>query len=520
MDERHFFRYTALSGKETKKATVEARDEREVRAILREQGLVPIEIKRGKGGADKPKLKPAELPSIKEFFASPPEGKPDSGQVFHYKAILTETGAATEGEIVAADEREVRQILRGRGMLPSDVRQKKTFHSLFPSKGPKPPKEVKEKPKKEHEPKKAPSSNQLSERFAQLMISEVPATEILFYVSQLATMNESGLAFSQSMEIMTNLITHKQLKKIHIAVREDIMQGVSLTEAYRKYEKELPRLFIELISVGEVSGNLDNALHRLKSYLESQVELNKKIKGAMTYPMVMIGLISLIVMGLMIFVVPTFVQLFSSFKVELPPNTKMLLAMSWFITHQGYLIPVIGIGGFVGFKAFMASAVGRQLKDFLEFRLPVVGNLAYKITISRILHNLGLFLTCGITIVSALDMILESQTNKSVIEKLNIIRSGITSGERLSSLFIKTELFPPLVNYLLIAGEEAGAVDELIERGAVYVDKEVEGAIKMLTSAIEPMLTVVVAGVILFVVGSLYLPLVGLMKGGSGGPGH
>lgn len=507
MDERHFFRYTALSGHETKKETVEARNEREVRAILREQGLVPIEIKRSKS-ADKPKLKSTELPSFKELFAAPPEEKPDSGQVFYYKAVTTETGEIKEGNVVAENEREVRQILRGRGMLPSVVHQKKTLHSFFPGKGSKAPKEIKEKPKKE------PASNQWSERFSQLMISEVPATEILFYVSQLGTMNESGLAFSQSMEILTNLITHKQLKRIHIAVREEIMQGVSLTEAYRKYEKELPRLFIELISVGEVSGNLDHALHRLKSYLESQVELNKKIKGAMTYPLVMIGLISLIVMGLMIFVVPTFVQLFSSFKVELPPNTKALLAMSWFITHQGYLIPIIGFGGFVGFKAFMGSAVGREVKDFLEFRLPIVGNLAYKITISRILHNLGLFLNCGITIVSALDMILESATNKTIITKLNLIRTGITSGERLSSLFIKTELFPPLVNYLLIAGEEAGAVDELIERGAIYVDKEVEGAIKMLTSAIEPMLTVVVAGVILFVVGSLYLPLVGLMKGG------
>lgn len=491
---------------------MEARDEREVRAILREQGLVPIEIKRS-WNADKLKPKSADLSSFKELFASPPENMPDSGQVFYYKAVVTETGEASEGDIVAENEREVRHILRGRGMLPSIVRQKKTLHSFFNAKGAKAPESIEKKPKKIKEKKKSASLHWI-DRLSQLMIQEVPATEILFYVSQLATMNESGLAFSQSMEILTNLISHKQLKRIHIAVREEIMQGVSLTEAYRKYEKELPRLFIELISVGEVSGNLDHALQRLKSYLESQIELNKKIKGAMTYPMVMIGLITLIVMGLMIFVVPTFVQLFSSFKVELPPNTKALLALSWFITHQGYLIPIIGIGGFFGFRAFMGSSVGRQVKDFLEFRLPIVGNLAYKITISRILHNLGLFLNCGITILNALDIILDSATNKTVITKLNIIRSGITSGERLSSLFIKTELFPPLVNYLLIAGEEAGAVDELIERGAVYVDKEVEGAIKMLTSAIEPMLTVVVAGVILFVVGSLYLPLVGLMKGG------
>ena len=514
MERLQYYRYVAVAGSETKRAALEAKDEREVRAMLREQGMVPLVIKRS-WKADRLQFKRVSdgRSSLKELFAAPPEASAEAGKLFHYKAIVLETGKPQEGDLNAESEREVRQLLRDRGMIPSLVRPKKTLRSMLSGNQSKALEEAAPKLKK----KKKSEPSPFFERLEQMTVREVPTSEILFYVSQLATMNESGLAFSQSMEILTNLITHKRLKAIHVSVREQIMQGVSLSEAYHQYQRELPNIFTELIAVGEISGNLDHALSRLKTYLESQVELNKKIKGAMTYPMVMIGLITLIVTGLMIFVVPTFVKLFDSFHVVLPPTTRALLALSWFITHRGYLIPVFAIGGFISYKAFMSSSAGREVRGFLEFRLPIVGKLAYKIMISRILHNLGLFLNCGITIVAALDMISEAVTNKMVLAKLNVIRAGITQGERLSTLFIKTELFPPLVNYLLVAGEEAGQIDELIERGAIYVDKEVEGAIKALTSAIEPMLTVVIAGVILFVIGSLYLPMMSLMKGGHGG---
>ncbi|HEY9898336.1 MAG TPA: type II secretion system F family protein [Pantanalinema sp.] len=504
MAEQKYFEYVAQSGETVRRATITATDERMVRAILREQGMTPIEIKRVK----------ARVEEEEASFGAPGGlyGR-EKKRSYYYIAIPTDGGENVHGEIIASNDREARQQLRERGLIPSKVEIKRLWHDLMMAGKVSTVAEIRAHARESSRPAT------FGRRVALLLNRRIGLKDMLFYASQLATMNEAGLSFAQSMDILSGLITNQRLRIIHEVVRQQVMEGVSLADAYRNFENELPRIFIELITVGEASGNLEHTLNRMVTYMEKQLEIQGKIRSAMTYPLIMIGLITAIVLGLTIFVVPTFVQLFDSFKVEVPVTTRMLLGFSWFVTHHWYLLPVPPVGIFLLWKGVLATKFGRQFYDLWEYRFPIFGKLVYKITISRILHNLALFLNCGITILSAIELTQQSIGNAYTSIKLEGIRVGVSQGMRLSSLFEGTELFPPMVNYLLIAGEESGSIDELLERGAKYVDQEVDASIKTLTSAIEPMLTVVVAGVVLFVVGSLYLPLVGLMKGGAGGAG-
>ncbi|MBI6546100.1 MAG: type II secretion system F family protein, partial [Cyanobacteria bacterium NC_groundwater_1444_Ag_S-0.65um_54_12] len=172
---------------------------------------------------------------------------------------------------------------------------------------------------------------------------------------------------------------------------------------------------------------------------------------------------------------------------------------------------------FAGGTAFIVSwfaktTLGKAIWDRIEFRLPLLGKLNYKVTISRILYNLALFLKCGVPITTTLEAVREATRNFLVAAKIEEIRLGIVQGSRLASLFEVSGLFPSFVNHLLVAGEEAGAMDELLMKGAKYVDQEIEAQIKALTSAIEPLMTVLISGIVIFILGSLYWPLISLMS--------
>ena len=509
MAEQTYYEYTALSGGTLQRSKLYADSERMVRAILREQGLVPIEIKKTTlQGADGQALDPMAL--VKER---------ETTRRYYDVAIPAAGGENQRGEILATGEREARPQLRDRGLIPSIVAPKQLWHDLLLA-GRVSTMQDAQAAARAAGRAQAFQGNRVQwaiHNLRRLFNGKIGLKEILFYSSQLSTMNEAGLSFNQSLDILSSLITNQRLRVIHEVVRLQILEGSSLADAYGLFDRELPKIFIELISVGEASGNLEQTLQRLVQHLEKQLDLQKKIQSAMSYPLIMILLICLIITGLMVFVVPTFIQLFSSFNVALPPTTKALLGMSWFMTHRWYLVPLIPLGLFLGVKGFLATRFGRQFFDLWEYRIPLFGPLIYKITISRVLHNLALFLNCGITIITALELTQQSVSNAYTSLKLEGIRVGVSQGMRLSALFEGSELFPPIINYLLIAGEESGSIDELLERGAKYIDQEVETLLKALTSAIEPLLTVVVAGAVMFVVGSLYLPLVGLLKGGTGG---
>lgn len=507
------FEYTAHAGNTIRRDTMEAESEKEVRAWLREQGLFPLEIKIA------PKKRVDYVAKLKEAFKPVDEGrrkkqvddvKVQKKKTFIYTAVPFSGGDELRGEITAVDERTARQMLRERSLFPTKMRPKPFYHDFLPTSS-----KIAESVEAQRKEKTAQASpiDQLVDRFAPKMISmrKIPIKEMVFYTQQMSTMMEAGLSVSQTLDILNGNIKNRRLLKINTDVLNKIYEGISLSEAFAEHKDYLPDVFVELISIGEQSGNMEETTARLADYLEKTAETQRKVKSAMSYPTVLVGLIFLIVMGLMLFVVPTFIKLFEEFKLDLPPTTKFLLGMSAYLQKFWWTVPLYVMGLMFLVSWFMRTSLGKAIWDRLEFRVPLLGKLNYKVTISRMLYNLALFIKCGVPITTTLESVREATRNFLIAAKVEEIRLGIVQGARMATLFEASALFPPFVNHLLVAGEESGAMDELLLKGAKYVDQEIEAAIKSLTSAIEPIMTVVIAGIVLFILGSLYMPLIGLM---------
>ena len=506
------FEYTAHAGNTIRKDTMEAESEKEVRSWLREQGMFPLEIKIApKKGIDlserfRQAFKPAEDTGRKKLQ----DVKIVKKRLFVYKAVPFSGGDEMRGEILATDDRTARQLLRERSLFPTKLGPKPFYQDFLPTSS-----KIAESVEAQKRDKAAQSTavEALVERFTPKVISmqKIPIKEMVFYVSQMSTMMDAGLSVTQTLDILGGSITNRRLLKINTDVQSKIYEGISLSDAFGEHKAFLPDVFCELMTIGEQSGNMEETTKRLSEYLEKTAEIQRKVKSAMSYPTALLVLIGLIVVGLMLFVVPTFIKLFDEFKLDLPPTTRALLAMSAYMQKFWWTIPLY-VFGFNFLKDwFMRTSMGKSFWDRVEYKIPMLGNLAYKVTVSRILYNMALFLKCGVPITSTLESLRESTRNFLLSSKIEEIRLGIVQGARMATLFEASALFPNFVNHLLVAGEESGAMDELMMKGAKFIDQEIEDAIKNLTSAIEPIMTVVIAGIVLFILGSLYMPLIGLM---------
>ncbi|MEB3236319.1 MAG: type II secretion system F family protein [Candidatus Sericytochromatia bacterium] len=515
------YEYTAHAGNAIRKDTIEAENEKEVRAKLREMGLFPLEVrvapkkkvdlkkllttKKGEGGED----------GEGEGAAKKQDTKPEKIRIqkkktFVYTATPFMGGAATTGEIVAVDERQARQLLRDRSMFPTKLAVKQFWHDYMPgSAQAKSADEI----RKQRMAAQSPFEKLMERLLPGFMSSKkVPTKDIVFYTSQMATMMDAGLSIAQTLEILGGSVTDRRLLIINQTVLGKIFEGISLTEAFSEHKEFLPDVFCELIQIGEQSGNIEETTKRLAEYLEKTAETQQKVKSAMTYPTVMLVLISLIVLGLMLFVVPTFIKLFDDFKLDLPGTTKFLIASSKYVQNYWWTLPLYAGSAWWSVNWFRQTNLGLILKDRFEYRVPILGNLNYKVVIGRLLYNMALFMRCGVPLTTTLESLRDSTRNAITASKIEDIRQGIIQGARLSTLFEASALFPPFVNHLLVAGEESGALDDLMMKGAKYVDSEIEAAIKSMMGAIEPAMTVVIAGVVIFILGSLYMPLIGLMS--------
>jgi type IV pilus assembly protein PilC len=499
------------SGNELRREAIEADSLRDVRAILRGQGLFPLEIKEAK----KPRrdlfaeLK-AQLATDKtERQALRENQKQTKKRKYYFEAVPVTGGEPIQGDIMAPDMKSARQMLRDQGLSVGLLEVKQFWHDFKP-------KDAKAMLQLGDEARAKASKRTAMQQFQDLfMRKKIPLKALSFYTQQLATMLDAGLSINQTLEILQEGITDPRLMMINKDVKQKIMEGVGLGEAYSTFDRYLPPIFIDLIAVGELSGNLEETLKRLSEYFEKELEIQAKIKSALSYPTILVILIVLIVIGMMLFIVPSFLDLFAEFNLTLPWTTKTLLATSAFVSTKWWTLPLFGGGGYVGWRWFSSTRFGSLVVDYFEFKVPLIGKLKYKVLIARLLHNLALILRCGVPIMVALDQVRQGVQNRNVALKLGEIRAGVSQGVRVATLFQASGLFPPFIIHLLVAGEESGSIDGLLAKGAKYMDSEVEQGVKAMTTAIEPILTVLVAGTVLFILGSLYMPLMGLMGSGS-----
>jgi type IV pilus assembly protein PilC len=352
-----------------------------------------------------------------------------------------------------------------------------------------------------------------------LLNLKIKVKDLAVFCRQAATMIEAGIPLLQCLNILTQQTESKKLREILKAVIMDIENGKSLSEAFRIHQRYLPGIFIDMLTAGEVSGTLDQAMDRLANQFEKDHELKEKIKSAMTYPLVIGAFAFLAMVILLVVVVPIFVEIFEQVGAELPLPTRIMLGVSKACTNFWYLILPAPLLLYFGLKSFAATDRGKVITDRLLLKLPVYGKLTQKTITARFARTLATLLKSGVPLMQSLETVENVVGNTQVTKIIKAARENIKEGENMSPILLNASFFPPMAVNMIAIGEESGALDALLEKVAIYYEQEVETLVAKLSSVIEPLMIAGVGIMVGFIAVSIYLPLFGLsgaMQGGTG----
>jgi len=350
----------------------------------------------------------------------------------------------------------------------------------------------------------------------------VGLVDLSIFCRQFSTMIDAGVSLVRCLNVLSEQTANKKLKAIILDVQKEVEAGQTLSSAMRKYPKVFSNLFIGLIRAGEVGGVLEESLQRLSQFLEKDVELRRKVKSAMTYPVIVMTVALAIVIGLVTLILPKFMQLFTDLGMKedsFPQMTLMLMQFSHFLTGNWY----IALGGLaifmVLFRMFTRTKFGKRTFDRFKLSMPVFGNLNHKICLARFSRTLGTLLVSGVPILQALETVAGTVDNDIISEAILEARARIREGDQIGEPLRKSKQFPPMVVQMISIGEESGALDSMLTKIADFYEQEVDSALASLTSAIEPVMIVFLGGAVGFIVIAMFLPLVSLIQGLSGGSG-
>lgn len=336
---------------------------------------------------------------------------------------------------------------------------------------------------------------------------KVTAKQISIFCKQFATLLKAGVPVASGLDILYRQTENKKFKSALEDVYTEVQKGSQVSTAIRNHPKVFPSLMVNMVESGEMSGNLDNIMERLAIHYEKDAKINSRIKGAMIYPIALSVISVVVVIFLITVILPTFTGMFTSSGTELPLPTRILLGISDFI--KGYWYIVIGAVGLLIFvvNRYLSSSVGRYQFDALKFKLPVVKGSMDKIVTARFTRTLGSLLRSGIPLIDALELAGSVTGNVVIEEKVNYIASEVEKGETLGVALKRTPTFGPMVVSMIQIGEESGSLDQMLDKSADFYEQELEDAIDRLLKLMEPLLIVVMAVVIGFIVISMALPM-------------
>lgn len=324
---------------------------------------------------------------------------------------------------------------------------------------------------------------------------------------QFATMISSGLSLLRALTILAEQTENKVLRGVLVEVRQDVETGQSLSSALAKHPKIFPPLMVNMCRAGEVGGFLDSVLLQIAENYEADVKLRSKIKSAMTYPVVVFCIAVLAVIGMLLFVVPIFANMFTELGGELPAPTKVLVWMSDVMKFVAPVLLVLAIAWPLIWAKIKNKPQVRNVLDPLKFKLPVFGNLFRKVALARFSRNLGTMMKSGVPILQALDIV-GSTTGNVVLERaVYEVRESVRRGESLAGPLTEHPVFPSMVVQMMAVGEDTGALDTMLAKIAEFYDQEVEATAEALTSLIEPIMIAVIGGIIGAMIIALYMPI-------------
>lgn len=352
----------------------------------------------------------------------------------------------------------------------------------------------------------------------------VKLNDLSVFCRQFSTMVDAGVSLVRCLSVLQEQATSPKLKRITADIQAEVEAGNSLSKAMMKYPRVFSNLFVGLIKAGEVGGVLEESLQRLSHFLEKDVELRRKVKSAMTYPTIVMVVAVLIVVGLVTFIVPKFIDLFKELGVkEFPVMTVILINASNLFTGGFPMRQIIlgagAIGGWIGFKMFTRTKFGKRLFDRFKLKMPVFGSLNHKIALARFARTLGTLLVSGVPILQAMETVAGTVDNDILSEAIMHARARIREGDRIGDPLKKSGLFPPMVVQMISIGEESGALDAMLGKVADFYESEVDAALESLTSAIEPVMIVFLGGIVCFIVVAMFMPMVAIIQSLSGGGG-
>ena len=379
-------------------------------------------------------------------------------------------GKKIKGKSLANDEASVRADLRRQGVVPTRIR--KQSKGLFAGRG------------------------------------KITTADIALFSRQLATMLAAGIPLVQSFEIVGNGHENAAMQKLILSVKADVEGGSALAEALAKHPLYFDDLFVNLVEAGEQAGALESLLDKIATYKEKTEAIKKKIKKALTYPAAVLAVAFIVTTILLIFVIPSFEDLFKGFGADLPTFTRMVIDLSAFVRTQGVFLAGgigIAIGAFLYFKK--RSRKFRHYLDRLMLKLPIIGPIIQKASIARYARTLSTMFAAGVPLVEAMESVAGATGNIVYEEAVLTMRDEVATGQRLQVAMENTDLFPNMVIQMIAVGEESGSLDEMSSKVADFYEDDVDNAVDGLSSLLEPMIMAILGVLVGGLVVAMYLPI-------------
>jgi type IV pilus assembly protein PilC len=340
--------------------------------------------------------------------------------------------------------------------------------------------------------------------------TNVKETDLVLFTRQLSTMVEAGISLVQALTALYEQADPKRqgaLRAVVSDITARVQGGETFHESLAKHPRVFNRLFISMVKAGEHGGLLAEILDRLAGFLEASARLRKKVKSAMTYPVIVVCIAFAITTFLIVRVVPIFGEIFADFGAKLPAPTQFLIDVSNFVRGEWYFL-VAGIAGAIfGVRAFLRSTRGKQLWDRWKLKLPVFGPLVHKICMSRFARTFAQLIRSGVPILEVLDIVGGSSGNHVVETAIKEVGADVEKGDNLSVSLSRKSIFPPMLLRMVAAGEATGKIDTMLEKMADFWDEEIEAMLDALTSLIEPMLIVFLGVIVGGIVIAMFLPI-------------
>ncbi len=402
--------------------------------------------------------------------------------VYQYRGYRNDGGAAT-GIVDAESLKVARLKLRKEGVFPTDVVEQGQTSARRPGRA------------------------RITVTPALGRSASLTSSDLALMTRQFATLLVAGLPLVEALGVLVDQAEKKPVKSVVADIREQIREGKSLSAVLETYEKDFSPIYVHMVRAGEASGALDQILFRLAEFLEKQLALKTKVTNAILYPALMLIVGVSVLFFLMTFVVPKITAVFASMKQALPWPTVALMSVSRLFADYWMVIVGLVVGGILLTQRIVRTDSGRMAADRVILRLPLIGELARMVSISRLTSTLATMLASGVQLLDALDVSKRVMNNRVLEETVEGARQNIREGETIADPLKRSGEFPALVTHMIAVGERSGEMEEMLRRVSQIYDSEVERVITRLTSLMEPIMILVMGVIVFFIVVSILLPI-------------